>query len=325
MSKEQPLVSVIMPVYNEARYLSEAIESVLAQTYKNIELIIFDNCSKDNSAEIARRYAEQDTRVRFYEDSEHLHYVVLSTNYTFSKISADSEYCKVVYGDDWIFPECIERMVQVAVSDPEVVIVSAFTMLEEKVWLHGLPYKQSIYPGDEICKRFMGEGQYYFGSPNALLFKANEDMRNNCFFEDFLPFTDAHKCMELLRDGKFGFVHQVLTFSRRENESTISAMHLYGFFEMHRFTTIIRYGQDFYNAAEYEQVVQPMEKMYLRKFAKGLFFEGKDYWKFHKEQWDVVGYQLSKFKLAKAAVYAFLYELACPREILDKALQRMRS
>lgn len=58
------LVSVIIPVYNAEKYLEEAVDSVLSQTYRDLELIIIDDCSKDNSLEIARSYEQSDARVR---------------------------------------------------------------------------------------------------------------------------------------------------------------------------------------------------------------------------------------------------------------------
>lgn len=60
---EKGLVSIITPVYNGARFVSETIESVLAQTYPQWEMIVVDDGSKDDSAEIVRRYAEEDARI----------------------------------------------------------------------------------------------------------------------------------------------------------------------------------------------------------------------------------------------------------------------
>jgi glycosyltransferase involved in cell wall biosynthesis len=66
MSSGSPKVSIGLPVYNGERYLALTIDSILAQTYQDFELIISDNCSTDRSEEICRQYAEQDSRVRFF-------------------------------------------------------------------------------------------------------------------------------------------------------------------------------------------------------------------------------------------------------------------
>ena len=61
---EQPLVSILTPVYNGADYLAECIESVLQQTYQNYEYIIVNNCSTDGTLQIALDYALKDKRIR---------------------------------------------------------------------------------------------------------------------------------------------------------------------------------------------------------------------------------------------------------------------
>ena len=62
-----PLVSVVMPVYNGEKFLAEAIESILAQTFTDFEFLIVDDGSQDNSAEIIRAYEERDDRIRFFQ------------------------------------------------------------------------------------------------------------------------------------------------------------------------------------------------------------------------------------------------------------------
>src|SRR5436190_6590278 len=112
MSRSLPLVSVVTPVYNEAEYLVECVESVLAQTYQKWEYTIVDNCSSDGSLEIARRYAAQDSRIRVFQN-QHFLRAIPNHNIALRQISPASRYCKVVLGDDWIFPDCLERMVAV--------------------------------------------------------------------------------------------------------------------------------------------------------------------------------------------------------------------
>src|SRR3989442_1823225 len=71
-SSRRPRVSVGMPVYNGERYLAEAVDSLLAQTYEDFELIICDNASTDRTGEIARSYAARDTRVRYARNEKNL-------------------------------------------------------------------------------------------------------------------------------------------------------------------------------------------------------------------------------------------------------------
>lgn len=66
----EPLVSIITPLYNSEKYIAETIESVLAQTYSNWEMIIVDDCSKDNGVEIVEKYQEKDKRIKLYKNKE---------------------------------------------------------------------------------------------------------------------------------------------------------------------------------------------------------------------------------------------------------------
>src|SRR6266487_1539553 len=91
----QPLVTVLTPVYNGARYLTDCVESVLAQTYQNWEYVIVDNRSTDHSLEIAQRYAKQDSRIRIHSNEDFVD-VISSHNIAFRQVSANSRYCKVV-------------------------------------------------------------------------------------------------------------------------------------------------------------------------------------------------------------------------------------
>lgn len=68
----QELISIIMTSYNYARFLPEAIESILNQTYTNWELLIIDDASKDNSIEIIKKYQQKDSRIKLIENKRNL-------------------------------------------------------------------------------------------------------------------------------------------------------------------------------------------------------------------------------------------------------------
>src|SRR5438046_506192 len=117
-----PLVSVVTPMYNEAEHITQCIESVLSQTYRHWEYTIIDNRSSDGSLELARRYAARDPRIRVVTNSRFLD-VIPNHNAALRQISPNSAYCKMVFADDWIFPECLERMVSVGEKHPSVGII----------------------------------------------------------------------------------------------------------------------------------------------------------------------------------------------------------
>ena len=160
-SMKQPLVSVVTPVYNEEKNIAECIESVLAQTYPNWEYVIVNNCSTDRSLQIAQRYAVQDARIRVCDNREFLS-ALSNQNHALRQISPESKYCKVVLGDDWIFPECITKMVELAEAHPSVAIVGAYRMQGAAVSLDGLPYPSTVTSGRDICRWTLLSRQIFY-------------------------------------------------------------------------------------------------------------------------------------------------------------------
>jgi glycosyltransferase involved in cell wall biosynthesis len=102
-----PTVSVLMTAYNREKYIAEAMESVLASTFKDFELIIVDDCSKDRTIEIARHY-ETDSRVRVYLNEKNLGDY---PNRNRAAELARGKYLKYVDADDLIYPHGLSVMV----------------------------------------------------------------------------------------------------------------------------------------------------------------------------------------------------------------------
>jgi glycosyltransferase involved in cell wall biosynthesis len=107
--KKQPFVSVIMPNYNMALYLPEAINSILKQTYKNFEFIIVDDCSTDDSWKIIKSF--KDKRIKAFQNSENLKNN-RTRNKGFEKISKNSEYIAIMDSDDVSLPDRLKREVE---------------------------------------------------------------------------------------------------------------------------------------------------------------------------------------------------------------------
>jgi glycosyltransferase involved in cell wall biosynthesis len=110
-NKDMPLVSVLMTAYNREDYISEAIESVLASTYKNFELIIVDDCSTDNTLAIAESYKKKDARIKVYLNEKNLKDY---PNRNRAASYAMGKYIKYLDSDDtiydWGLAYCVEMM-----------------------------------------------------------------------------------------------------------------------------------------------------------------------------------------------------------------------
>ncbi len=116
MSSYTPLVSVLMTSYFREDFIQEAIESVLASTYENFELIIVDDCSKDKTVEIARSYAARDARVKVYVNERNLGDY---PNRNKAASYATGKYLKYIDADDYIYPWGLELLVKMMEEFPD--------------------------------------------------------------------------------------------------------------------------------------------------------------------------------------------------------------
>jgi glycosyltransferase involved in cell wall biosynthesis len=114
-----PRVSIGLPVYNGAKYLQEAIDSILSQTYPHFELIISDNASTDGTEAICRSYADQDDRVRYVRHHENRG---AAWNFNFVVTTSKGEYFKWVAHDDIYDPDFLLKCIIALDQDPEAVM-----------------------------------------------------------------------------------------------------------------------------------------------------------------------------------------------------------
>jgi len=259
ITKEEPFVSVLTPVYNGAEYLEECIQSVLKQSYENWEYVIVNNHSTDNSLQIIEKYAEKDERIRIHNNEAFLPQME-NLNHAFRQISPQSKYCKVVHADDWLFPDCITKMVELNEEYPSVGIVSAYrlgsTIDRAYVELDGLPYPSNFNSGKEIARKYLMHGTSYFGSPSSILIRSDLIRKRDKVYEESLFATDTAACIDILKESDFGFVHQVLTSTRYHNTSITStdAKQTYAFLHA-RMRSRITYGDHFLSEKERQQAI----------------------------------------------------------------------
>ncbi len=318
----QPLVSIVAPVYNEAGCLAECIESVLAQTYQQWDLTIIDNCSTDGSLEVARRYAAKDRRIRVHENQQFLP-VIANHNVALRQISPESKYCKVVLGDDWIFPNCIEQMVALAEANRSVGIVGAYALEGQRVAWTGLPYPSYMVGGREICRRHLLEGLYVFGSANAVLYRADLVRGRDPFYNEDNIHADTEVCFALLKTSDFGFVHQVLTFTRvRTGSLTTTSQSLQTSFAS-MLQLLVTHAPDYLTREENEARLTQHLSDYYRFLGKSLIFgRDKQFWDYHKRELTKAGVGFSRARLAKGTLTTLCNATLNPKETVERLLQR---
>jgi glycosyltransferase involved in cell wall biosynthesis len=323
---ELPLVSIVTPVYNGELYLRECIKSVLAQTYDYWGYTIVNNCSTDGTLSIAREYAAKDPRIQIHNNESFVQ-AIENYNVAFRQISPKSKYCKVVAADDWIFPECIEKMVHVAEEHPSVAIVGAYGYGFHKaglVW-DGLPYPSTIVSGHELGRASLLGGPYVFGTPTSLLFRSDIVRSRHAFYNESNLHADNEACLEFLEHNDFGFVHQVLTFSRvREDSQTSYSKRLNTYLPDH-LHMLIKYGPKYLSHEEMEQRIRNHLVSYYRYLGKQLYKRrGPLFWNFHKEQLAAIGYSLSIGRLAASVTSCALDFLLNPKRTVEELVHRLR-
>jgi len=286
----RPLVSVVTPVHNGAAFLGQCVESVLRQTHPHWEYVIVNNASTDDSPDIAGRYAAQDGRIRLVHTPALLPKVD-SHNFALRQISPASKYCKVVHADDWLFPECLASMVAVAEAHPTVGIVSAYRLVEDVVTLDGLPATGACFPGREIGRRSLLGELYVFGSPTSLLLRSDIVRGRAEFYISREPWTDVDICYEILKQWDFGFVHQVLTFTRRHDGSGTAASARLSAPILGRLALLRRHGRDFLTEAEWRQRTREVLAQYRRFLLRSLLNgREKAFWEYHARGLAAAGY-----------------------------------
>ena len=317
---EQPLVSVITPVYNGADFLAECIESVLAQTYQNWDYTIVNNRSTDDTLEIAQSYAARDSRIRVFDNKDFLP-IIPNHNNAIRQISPASKYCKVVLADDWLFPECIMKMVSLSEAHPSVGLIGAYGLSGDGmhvIW-RGLPYPQTVVSGRDVCRLRLLTGRYVFGAPTATLVRSDFIRKVPAFYDESNLHADSTACFRILQEADFGFVHQLLTFTRSRGESNTTFAERMNSIELSYLTELLEFGSKFLEPEEYRRRLEIRTSEYYRVLAEGLLqFRDKNYWEYHAKCLRQFGLSLSKRRLAAGFFRAIGNGLAHP-------VQAMRS
>ena len=324
---EKPLVSVVTPVYNGEAYLAECIESVLAQSYSHWEYIIVDNCSTDGTYKIADQYAQKDSRISIYRNATLLP-IIENHNRAFRLISQQSKYCKVVSGDDWLFPECIARMVELAQTNPSIGLLGCYQLSggAEKWYVRtdGLPHYCTVVSGREIGRSHLLGTLDVLGNPTSTLYRADLVRSSNSFYPNSTAEADVSACFKCLKVSDFGFVHQVLAYERlHQAQITKTSKNLNAYLSS-QIGDLCEYGPFYLTRQELDRRLNDLLTEYYEFLAiSAVNFRTKDFWTYHKKRLSDLGYPLSKLRLAKATSAKVSDLLFNPKHTVERLLRRI--
>jgi glycosyltransferase involved in cell wall biosynthesis len=172
MTPEQPIVSVLMTAYNREKYVAEAIESVLASTLTDFELIIVDDGSKDDTVKIAESYAAKDSRIKLFINEQNLGDY---PNRNRAASYAKGKYLKYLDSDDIIYPTGLAVFVNSMEKFPDAAVgVTSSLGQEEK------PFPFVLSPAEAYQYNFYKTGLFDIG-PSGLIFHTERFRAVGCF------------------------------------------------------------------------------------------------------------------------------------------------
>ena len=217
-----PLVSVCIPAYNNADYIRETIDSVLASTYNNLELIVVDDNSIDDTYAVVERIIEEkaDDRVRLYKNE---HNLGMAGNWNVALSKCSGKYIKLICADDLISAECLAKEVEVLEQNKEAVTVSSDTAFVDllgntKKFSYKRYHASGLIDGIRAC-RFSVFTRDYLGAPLANTFRKSAYDSLGGFDNSFHYIIDYDFFMKLYLSGKVYIIHEPLNFFRVRNDS----------------------------------------------------------------------------------------------------------
>lgn len=148
--EQKPMISIIVPVYKVEEFLSRCVDSLLAQTYENLEIILVDDGSPDNCGSICDAYAQRDPRVKVI----HKENGGLSSARNAGLEIAQGEYIAFLDSDDWIEPEAYETMLNLAQKyQVKLVCAGRYDVYGEERTVGLCPEKEEKISGEEVAGR----------------------------------------------------------------------------------------------------------------------------------------------------------------------------
>lgn len=228
MSTAAPLVSVLMPTYNNASYIGEAIESVLEQKLSDFELIISDNASTDATQALVSAYAKRDLRIKYTRNPRN---VGISGNFNLCYRRSDprGRYLAILPSDDAWKPDFLSTLVEVLETRPEVDIAHSdcYRTNErgETLDLLSQHFRNPPTPGPHWALGGLYLGEYFIHTPAAVVRRSNlrRTLPEHIFDETLTYVADYFMWLQLLSAGAKAYYVKTPLLLFRAHEGSITS------------------------------------------------------------------------------------------------------
>lgn len=228
VDEEYPLVSIMIPTYNRTRLFAETLKSSVAQTYSNVEIIVCDNSTNEETAELMEGYLDN-IRVSYHRNREAK---CKEDNFSPFEQLAKGEYLQWLMDDDILEPEKLTKMIQCFKANPDVTLVTS-----QRGIIDGDGKETDSYTRTDLDSSFFPNGEYsvfngesmwqallhcrnFIGEPSATLFR-RKDLANHYWQADcrgYKTISDVVMWLELLEKGNCAMFQQPLSWYRRHGE-----------------------------------------------------------------------------------------------------------
>ena len=282
LNESNPLVSICIPTYNGQQFLELCLNSAIRQTYRNIEIIIVDDCSTDTTREITKSYAVKDPRIQLYKNEKNLGLV---GNWNKCIKLSNGEWIKFLFQDDYLSLDCIEIMIGALSSNDKIVTSGRRLIFDEDLEEGSKNYsinntltfsklginseiplfipaeKIANFTVKNICINFIGE-------PTVIMFKKEVTAELGYFSKDLIQICDLEYFLRIATNYGVRYIPQPLTYYRSHKGSTSNANRVKRLFSMIYMDPIITVHQLLYAGffSNFRKALSLMQKVKLKLF-----------------------------------------------------------
>ena len=245
LGSKEPLVSILIPAYNQTEYLKLALESALYQNYQNIEIIVGDDSTDDRVKDFLQPYISKYKSIKYFKNETHDMDYGLSNNYKLLEL-CNGEYVNFLYHDDLFHKDKISRMMKYFIERNDIGLVTSHRQLinergeflKDNGATRRLFQRDAVLTGCSLCLACLNSLTNLIGEPTTVLFKKSLVGENFGYYNKnaYINIIDLATWFTLLSKGNAVYISDSLSYFRQhENQNSRNfRLHLLGVLEWRR-------------------------------------------------------------------------------------------